>query len=181
MQEFEFKDLGLAGIRYIKSQVVSDERGENIKCYSREIFLTEQIDFIPTETLLIHSKKGVLRGLHFQRKKAQSRLIQCLSGKIYAAIVDLHLDQNMFGQWMTQELSAEKHDSLFIPAGYALGTLALEDTVLCCQCDGEFYPGYADGVRWDDTTLKITWPVDRLDGPPIISAKDQKLPALQNK
>lgn len=181
MQKFEFKELGLDGIKYIKYQMVADDRGENVKCYSRDVFLDEKLDFVPSETLLIHSKKGVLRGLHFQKEKAQSRLIQCFSGKIYAVVVDSRSDSKTLGEWITKELTEERCDGLFVPAGFALGTLALDESVLCCQCDGKFYSEYADGIRWNDSTLKISWPIDRLDGSPILSLRDQKLPAFQSR
>lgn len=126
---------------------------------------------------LSRSRRGVLRGLHFQRDpRAQAKLVAVLSGAAWDVAVDLRPDSPTRGRWWACELSEENGLSLFLPAGFAHGFLALaEDTRVLYKCGAEYDPGSEGGIRWDDPELAIAWPSREV----ILSARDAALPSLR--
>lgn len=179
MQKNEFDKLKIPDVVLINSFCLTDERGSLVKEYSREILVANRIAFNVCETLFLSSYQGVLRGLHFQRMKPQAKIIYCLEGSVWAVVVDVRCDSASFGKWVSVDLSSNTRQVLFVPAGCALGTLALKDSLLSCHCGENFFPEYAAGIRWDDRNLGIDWPIQELGFRPIISIKDQCLPSLQ--
>lgn len=121
--------------------------------------------------------KGTLRGLHFQTPpSAQSKLVRCLHGRIFDVAVDIRRSSPTFGQWVGVELSADNGRQLFVPAGYAHGFLTLEEDCMVAYKVDAYYSAQDDGgIAWDDPTIGIEWP---LDGEPVLSDKDAKLPRL---
>lgn len=104
------------------------------------------------------SKKGVLRGLHFQSRKPQAKLVRVTAGAVYDVIIDLRQESSTFGKWEGFLLSAENKKILFVPRGFAHGFLTLEDdTEFLYKCDDIYDPGYEWGVIWNDATLQIDW------------------------
>lgn len=176
IRPFEARELSLPGVAQISAFQASDERGGMVKAYSREILLEHGIDFTPVESLLIMSKAGVLRGMHFQRVKPQPKLIDCIYGCVWCAIADIRKDSPTFGKWICAELAGGSGEEIYVPSGFAFGSLALEDSLISCQCGERFYAEYDSGIRWDDPELGIQWPLDK---DPIISEKDQHLKGLR--
>lgn len=176
IRPFEVRKTDLLDAALITSFQVIDERGTMVKAYSREMLLEHGIDFIPEESLHITSKAGVLRGLHFQRIKPQSKLVCCVYGRIWCVLVDIQKDSQTLGKWICEELTGESGKAIYVPAGCAFGSLALEDSLISCQCGERFYAEYDSGIRWDDPELKIQWPMDNV---PIVSEKDKKLKNLR--
>lgn len=174
-KQFEFLEMDIPGAFLITPFHTTDDRGETVKAYSKELFAENGIVFESVETLYITSRKDVLRGLHFQRVRPQAKLICCISGHVQAILVDLRKDSPAFGRYACADLTGKTTKELFIPEGCAFGTLAFENSMLICQCGEKFYAEYSDGIRWDDPTLKIEWRLDRLSGVQMISAKDQGL------
>ncbi|MGJ8620470.1 MAG: dTDP-4-dehydrorhamnose 3,5-epimerase [Methylophilaceae bacterium] len=116
------------------------------------------------------SKKNVLRGLHYQTKQAQGKLVRVTQGEVFDVAVDLRRSSPTFGAWVGEVLSAENKRSLWLPAGFAHGFLVLSDTAEFLYKTTDFYaPDHEWIVKWDDPAIGIVWP---LEGPPELSAKD---------
>ncbi len=175
-QQFEAKKLPIDDVMLIVPFLSSDERGDLVKDYSRDLFSRFGLAFEPHETAYIHSRKNVIRGLHVQTRGPQPRLIRCLSGAIWAVVTDLRCDSQTLGKCVGMELNECDRQGLFVPDGCAFGSLALEDCLISCQYGGPFIAEYAGGVRWDDPTLRIEWPLAEA---PILSAKDRQLQSYQ--
>lgn len=178
MTDFTFQKTRLEGLVLINPFVAGDSRGYLSKPYERLIFAAHGIEFSPWEELRSFSHKGVLRGLHFQRKNCQDKLVQVLHGAAYDVAVDLREGSETFGKWAGFELTAENRQMLYIPKGFAHGFLALEeDTLFSYLCGDRYDPVSDGGIRWDDPQIGVTWPLDQVDKP-ILSEKDAALPTL---
>lgn len=123
------------------------------------------------------SLAGVLRGLHYQWPNPQGKLVQVFAGSIWDVAVDIRESSPTMGEWFGLELSSENHRALYIPPGFAHGFCVLGDecAIVSYQCTTPYQPANDAGVRWDDPTLKIDWPVKSQI---ILSDKDQALPTL---
>lgn len=116
------------------------------------------------------SKKNVLRGLHYQTKQAQGKLVRVTQGEVFDVAVDLRRSSPTFGNWVGEVLSADNKRSLWLPAGFAHGFLVLSDTAEFLYKTTDFYAPDAEWIiKWDDPTIGVVWP---LDGQPELSAKD---------
>ena len=128
------------------------------------------------------SKKGTIRGLHFQQKFSQGKLIRVIKGSVYDVAVDLRFGIPTFGKWLGFELSEYNHDVLYIPEGFAHGFLALEDdSIFSYKCTNKYAPEFDSGVKFNDPEIGVEWPVERVGGwaNVITSAKDSKLQSLK--
>lgn len=178
MRPFEFMETSVAGLTLITPFFAPDDRGWFSKPFEKSVFASHGIDLPPWEELRSCSKKGVLRGLHFQRRHSQDKLVQVLHGAVYDVAVDLRAGSETFGQWEGFLLTAENRQMLYIPKGFAHGFLALEDdTLFSYLCGDRYDPDSDGGVRWDDPQLAVQWPLDRVDKL-IVSEKDAALPTL---
>lgn len=179
MAEFRFKETGIKNLFLIFPLSFPDQRGYLSKPFEKAIFAENGIDLNPWEELRSHSKKGVLRGLHFQRRYSQDKLVQVLHGAVYDVAVDLREGSETFGKWAGFYLTAENQQMLYIPKGFAHGFLALEDDTLFSYLCGDRYDPESDGgIHWDDPQLSIDWPVERVEQV-ILSDKDSLLPTLK--
>lgn len=178
VKSFSMKDFDIPGLRLIKGFESHDDRGKNVKFFSYPELIKDNIDFQPLEILTIWSKKNVVRGLHFQKRYGQSKLISCISGSLFVVAVDLNLSSKTFGKWCSVVLS-EPTQSFYVPKECAVGTMALEDTTYICNCgDNAFMSEYDCGLRWDDKDIGIIWP-NIMCQKPIVSERDGKLPLLR--
>lgn len=168
---YTFKELDIPGVFEITPYSVSDERGSTVKIYDKNVFFNNGINFIPLESMHIFSKKNVLRGVHFQRIEEQDRLVKCISGSVFAVIVDLREKKNP--KWIQIDLN--NRNEVYVPCGCALGTLALEDSLILCMFGKNKYNAdYATGIIWNDETLDIQWPVYKFnDDNLFISERDK--------
>lgn len=164
----------------MKPDIFKDERGEFFESYNRRVLedcIGEKIDFIQDNQSI--SKKGALRGLHFQKgRHAQSKLIRVVNGMVLDVIVDIRKESETFGQYFKIVLTADNNEMLFIPKGMAHGfvTLSKEATFLY-KCD-EYYNKKAEGgIIYNDSELNIDWEVNNDEL--IISAKDKLLPSFK--
>ena len=179
MSFFTFMPTEIFGLTLIQPFCAPDDRGYLSKPFEKSIFEEHGIFLSPWEELRSHSHKGVLRGLHFQRRHSQDKLVQVLRGAVYDVAVDLRENSPTFGKWEGFELTAENRKMLYIPKGFAHGFLALEeDTLFSYLCGDRYDPESDGGIRWDDPKLAVTWPLDRVDRV-ILSEKDAALPALE--
>lgn len=123
------------------------------------------------------SRRGVLRGLHFQWPRAQGKLVRVARGKVFDVAVDVRLGSPDFGAWVGTELDGDTHRQVWIPPGFAHGFCVLsEEAEVVYKCTAYYEPAAEAGIRWDDADLGIAWP--RAGGPFTLSAKDAALPRL---
>ncbi len=175
---FNFESTPIEGLLIIKPQVFGDERGFFQETFHKEDFAKAGIvgDFVQDNHS--RSKKGILRGIHFQREPmAQAKLVRVTNGSVWDVAVDLRKGSATFGQWFGIELSAENKTMFYIPAGFGHGFLTLEDdTDFLYKCTNLYSPEHDGGVRWNDPEIGIEWPT--LDCDFILSGKDQVQPFL---
>ncbi len=163
--------LNIPDILLIEPQVFGDERGfffESLNHRRFEQAIGKQVSFVQDN----HSRsaKGVLRGLHYQIRQPQAKLVRVVSGEVFDVAVDLRRSSPTFGQWSGDILSAENKKQLWIPEGFAHGFLVLSESADFLYKTTDYYAAEHERcVRWDDSSLGIAWP---LAGPPILSRKD---------
>lgn len=182
IQKFEFQELDLKDAYLIRPFVATDERGYLIKDYNIETFTTAGIDYYLKETFYTFSKRGTIRAIHFQLDKPQPKLMRCISGRVFYAIVDLRLGSKSFGQYLSLELCGDNPICVLCPAGFGQGYLALEDSVMSYKASEVFYgPGDA-GIMFNDPSIGINWPLEKIGGKEnlIISNKDLSLMSLDD-
>lgn len=179
MQKWNFERLELKGAYKITPFFAEDNRGGFLKDYSREVFENNGIHHDLAEVFYTISKKGVIRAMHFQRKKQQAKLVRCVSGKVFDVIIDLRKDSPTFMKWQGYCLTGENQVELLVPEGFGHGYLVLEDSVVSYKCGEKFYGEYDDGIRFDDPDMAIDWPYEEIGGKEnvILSSKDENLPS----
>jgi len=170
---FKFIRTEIPEVILVESTVFNDNRGFFEELYKESDFLS----YIPCSFPQFNhsfSKRGVLRGLHFQiMPKPQGKLVTVISGRIYDVAVDLRKGSPTYKKWVSAELTPGK--MLWIPVGFAHGFVALEDSNVVYFVSREFSKEHDSGVSWNDPEINVKWPVDN----PIISEKDRKLPLLK--
>lgn len=172
---FEFIPLEIREVILIKPRIFADERGFFLESYKQSEFAMAGINFNFVQDNQSMSKRGVLRGLHYQLEpKAQGKLVRCIKGKIWDVAVDIRKGSPTFAKWVALELSEENKFMLWIPPGFAHGFVALEDSEIIYKCTAEYDPTLDRGIIWNDPDIGITWPISD----PILSEKDAKLPRL---
>ena len=163
----------LAGMLILKPQVFGDARGFFFESFNARRFaeLTGiSTPFVQDNHSL--SAKGVLRGLHYQIRQAQGKLMHVVAGEVFDVAVDLRRASPTFGQWCGNNLSAENKRQVWIPPGFAHGFLVLSASAEFLYKTTDYYaPEHERCIRWDDPQLSIQWP---LDGTPLVAAKDAK-------
>jgi dTDP-4-dehydrorhamnose 3,5-epimerase len=171
----QIKTTSFEGLVEILPAIFEDERGWFYEFYKEETFKKHQINYSFVQENQSFSKKGVVRGLHFQRPPyAQAKLVTVLSGKVLDVVVDIRPSSPTFKQVYYCLLESRKHNMLMIPEGFAHGFAALEDSIFFYKCSNVYNKQSESGIRWNDADLKINWGVTN----PIVSAKDSELPAL---
>ncbi|MCR5716080.1 MAG: dTDP-4-dehydrorhamnose 3,5-epimerase [Lachnospiraceae bacterium] len=179
MEQFSFEETSMNGLMLIHPFIHYDERGFFMKTYEQHLFEEHGIFLGNAEDLASSSQKGVLRGLHFQTRHAQDKLIRIVRGEVFDVAVDLRKDSKTYGKWEGFRLSEDNHLGLYIPSGFAHGFLALSENVLFTyRCGQPYEPGYDGGIRYDDPEIGVKWPLELVDHL-ILSEKDQKLPYLR--
>ena len=173
--KFRIIEEPMKGLYVIKVKVFKDNRGFFMESYNKREFKEIGLDIEFVQDNHSRSVKGVLRGLHFQLRKPQGKLVRVMRGKVFDVVVDLRKDSPTYKKWFGIELSEENMLMMYIPRGFAHGFLALENTDLFYKVTEYYHPEYDSGIRWSDPEIGIKWPVmENL----IISEKDQKLPYL---
>jgi dTDP-4-dehydrorhamnose 3,5-epimerase len=162
----------LPGVFILEPRVFGDERGFFFESYNQQVMAEVGI----TETFVqdnhSSSSRNVLRGLHYQVKRPQGKLVRVAEGEILDVAVDMRRSALTFGRWEAVRLSGENKRMLWIPAGFAHGFRVFSETAHVLYKATDFYsPEYERTLAWNDSDLKIDW---ELDGSPIVSAKDQR-------
>ena len=169
---FTFIGTDIEGVFIIETKAYGDSRGCFMETYKKTDFDAADLcyDFIQDNQSA--SRKGVLRGLHFQRNHPQAKLVRVLSGEVFDVAVDLRKGSKSYGKWIGTSLSAENRRQLLIPRGFAHGFLVLSDYAeFTYKCDEVYHPDDEGGIAWNDPDIAVAWPDA---GQIILSEKDKK-------
>ncbi len=182
---FEFKKCKsldgktFEGLYEIQPRVFGDARGYFFEVYSEKDFNEAGLTMKFVQDNQSSSTKGVLRGLHFQTKHPQGKLVRAVSGKVYDVAVDLRKDSLTFGKYYGVVLDSEKQNQFYIPEGFAHGFYVLSDSaVFAYKCTDFYDPKGEGGLMWNDPTIGIDWKSVAPDIEPLLSEKDARHPAF---
>lgn len=179
MGNFKFNKTKIEGVYIIEPKVYGDHRGYFMETYSKKEFEENglTVNFIQDNESF--SKKGVLRGLHFQKEHSQGKLVRVIKGKIFDVAVDLRKKSKTYLQWVGVILSEENKTQFYIPEGFAHGFLVLSDTAIFnYKCTDFYHPEFDSGIIWNDKTINIDWPTEGIEDL-IFSQKDQELKSVE--
>ena len=168
----------IEGLKVITPTVFGDERGYFMETYNYQDFKEAGIPQVFVQDNQSASKKGVLRGLHFQINYPQDKLVRVIRGEVFDVAVDLRKGSATFGQWFGERLSEENKKMFFIPKNFAHGFLVLSDYAeFVYKCTDFYHPNDEGGILWNDPEIGIEWPIE--EGLEMtFSEKDQKWPTL---
>lgn len=167
----------LPGVVILEPAVFTDDRGYFMETFHADRYRHVGIDERFVQDNYSHSSRDVVRGLHYQLRHAQAKLIQVISGEVLDVAVDIRRGSPTFGNWEGVLLSGDNRRQMYIPAGFAHGFCVLSDEVdLLYKCSDFYAPGDEYGINWNDPALAISWPVDQ----PLLSEKDRLNPDLQD-
>jgi dTDP-4-dehydrorhamnose 3,5-epimerase len=163
-------ETSLPGVKIIEPDVFGDRRGFFLESYHRKRYREGGVSSDFVQDNLSFSRRGTLRGLHYQLPHEQAKLVQVLQGEVFDVAVDIRRGSPTFGQWTGARLSAENKRQLFIPEGFAHGFCVLSETALFLyKCSDFYHPECEGGVLWCDPHLGIDWPIED----PVLSEKDR--------
>lgn len=163
----------LPEVKLIEPRVFADARGWFCETWNEAAFAAAGIAARFVQDNHSRSAKGVLRGLHYQLRRPQGKLVRVIAGAVFDVAVDLRRGSPDFGRWVAVELSAADHRMLWIPPGFAHGFLALrDDTQIVYKCTDFYVPEDERVLAWNDATLAIDWPVERV-GAVTLSERDR--------
>lgn len=164
-------DLKLPGLKLVTSQIFQDDRGFFFESYRQSRFTQQGIDATFVQDNVSFSRRGTVRGLHFQPH--QKKLVLCVQGTIWDVVVDIRPESPAFMQWEAVELDDQNHKQLFIPEGFAHGFCVLSPTArVHYKVSVSYDPEAERSIRWNDPDFKIAWPLQD----PILSPRDQLSP-----
>lgn len=179
VRNFTFTETDIKDVYIIEPKVYGDERGYFQETYHYECFKEAGLDMTFVQDNESKSKKGVLRGLHFQTKQPQGKLVRVLKGEVFDVAVDLRKDSPTYGKWVGEFLSEENKKQFYVPEGFAHGFMVLSDeAVFAYKCTNFYNPEYDCGIIWNDKDINIEWPIDQVDQI-ILSDKDKNLKTLK--
>ena len=183
MGKFKRIETGIEGLYIIEPTVFGDDRGFFFESYSKKDFEEVGIPFEFVQDNHSKSKKGVLRGMHFQYENTQDKLVRVAVGSVYDVVVDLRKDSATFGKWYGVVLSAQNKRQFFVPKGFAHGFLTLEDnTEFLYKCTDYYAPQYDSGILWNDKDVAVDWRLDEFgisEEELTLSDKDRKQQTLK--
>ena len=168
-----FTSTRIPDVVHIEPTVFGDDRGFLMETWQSAKFEAAGIAATFVQDNHSRSRRGTLRGLHYQLNHPQGKLVRCVMGSVFDVAVDLRRGSASFGQWVGLELSAENRHELWVPAGFAHGFLVLSDSAdFVYKCSDYYDPASERTLAWNDPTVGIRWPI-----PPgveiLLSAKDQ--------
>ena len=170
-------ETGLEGVVIIEPQVHGDDRGFFKETWKISSYRQHGLPVTFAQANVSRSVKGVLRGLHYQYRQPQGKLVSVMEGRIFDVAVDIRPQSPAFGQWAGVELSAKNHRQLYIPAGFAHGFIVLSDEALFhYYCTTEFAAEYDAAIAWDDPDIAVKWPCK----PNALSGRDRVAPLLRD-
>jgi len=166
----------LKGVLLIKPRVFEDSRGFFLETYNRDRYRDNGIEAEFVQDNYARSTRGILRGMHYQIKHSQAKLVWVPEGEVFDVAVDLRKDSPTFGQWEGYTLSSKNKHQLFVPTGFAHGYCVISETAdFMYKCTDFYYPEDEGGLIWNDPKVGIEWPIED----PVLSEKDQNNPTLE--
>ncbi|MCR5508362.1 MAG: dTDP-4-dehydrorhamnose 3,5-epimerase [Lachnospiraceae bacterium] len=179
MSKITVETTPIEGLKIITPTVFGDKRGYFMETYNRNDFTEAGIDLDFVQDNQSASRKGVLRGLHFQINHPQDKLVRVIRGEVFDVVVDLRKGSKTYGQWYGIRLSEENKKMFLIPKGFAHGFLVLSDYAeFTYKCTDFYHPGDEGGIIWNDPDIGIDWPIPE-DTELIISDKDTVWPSFK--
>lgn len=170
----KYTKLNIPDVILIEPQVFGDERGFFMEIWRDDEFKSKVADFSFVQDNHSKSSQGILRGLHYQTKHAQGKLVRVISGIVFDVAVDIRKNSPFFGKWVGVTLSSKDRSLLWIPPGFAHGFYVLsKEAEFIYKCTDYYAPEYEQSIKWDDPTLAIKWPT-LPDIKPLLSSKDEK-------
>ena len=175
---FAFKRLSIPDVILVEPHSFSDDRGFFFESFKETDFFSNGIGKKFVQDNFSHSVHGVIRGLHFQKApKAQAKLVTVLKGEIFDVAVDIRKNSPTYGKWVSEILSGDTHNLLYVPEGFAHGFCVISDDAdVLYKVSNEYSQKHERSIIWNDPKLDIHWPIKK----PIISNKDNKLSLLEN-
>lgn len=173
MGQFQFTKTGIEGLVVVEPKVFGDNRGYFMETYNYNDFKAAGLDMVFVQDNQSKSKKGVLRGLHFQKKNPQGKLVRVVSGEVYDVAVDLRKGSDTYGKWYGVLLSAENKKQFYVPEGFAHGFVVMSETAeFVYKCTRFYDPSDEGGLMWNDPEIGIDWSVPE-NAELLLSEKDQ--------
>ena len=173
---FRFTETAIKDLVVVEPRCFGDSRGYFMETYKKADFEAAGLSYDFIQDNQSSSRRGVLRGLHFQCRYPQAKLVRVLSGEVFDVAVDLRRGSETYGQWFGLLLSAENHLQLLIPRGFAHGFLVVsEQAEFAYKCDELYHPEDEGGLAWDDPDIGVVWPQA---GTLTLSEKDKHHPTL---
>lgn len=167
----KIEQAGLPGTLLVRPSLFGDERGFFMESWNRARYAEQGLDVDFVQDNLSFSRRGILRGLHFQNPHGQGKLVQVLQGEVYDVAVDIRKGSPTFGKWIGVTLSSENRQQFYVPPGFAHGFVVTSEVALFSyKCTDLYHPEHECSIKWDDPQLKIDWPVES----PELSEKDKK-------
>ena len=168
----DIEQTPLSGVLLLRPKVFGDERGFFLESWNAKTFADIGINAQFVQDNHSRSRQGILRGMHFQTQQTQGKLVRVTQGQVFDAVVDLRADSPTLGQWYGCLLTAEGHEMLWVPPGFAHGFYVVSERAdFLYKCTDYYAPECERTIRWNDPALGIEWPL--LNGaPPQLSAKD---------
>lgn len=174
---FIFEDTSIKDVYIIHPKKYGDNRGYFMETYKKSDFDQAGLEYNFIQDNQSKSKKGVLRGLHFQKTYPQAKLVRCIEGEVFDVAVDLRKTSPTYGKWVGVILSADEGNQFMIPRGFAHGFVVLSETAtFCYKCDEVYHPEDEGGIMWNDEDINIDWPYKE---EPLLSEKDKKHASLK--
>ncbi len=175
---FTFKELEIPGLHVVTPKIFSDERGFFLETFKESDFVHSGLRSPVKQVNHSKSRKGVLRGLHFQlNPEAQMKMVSVVEGEIFDAAVDLRKGSPCYGKWVGRRLNDRDKEMLYIPEGFAHGFCVLSQSAqVIYYCSREYSPEHERGLRWNAPEIAIQWPVEN----PIVCERDANYPGLSN-
>ncbi len=178
MGNFTFTETDIKDVYLIEAHVFGDDRGYFVETYKKTDFDDAGLRYNFIQDNQSRSKQGVLRGLHFQKKYPQAKLVRVIEGEVFDVAVDLRKNSPTFGKWVGVTLSDKNKRQFLIPRGFAHGFLVLSEyATFCYKCDEVYHPEDEGGIIWNDPEIGIEWPQTENI---MLSEKDSKHPRLKD-
>lgn len=179
MGKFNFIETKIKDLYIIEPKVFGDERGYFMETYNQKDFEEAGLTMKFVQDNESESRKGVLRGLHFQTKYTQGKLVRVTEGEVFDVAVDLRKGSPTFGKWEGVLLTAENKRQFYVPEGFAHGFLVVsEKVVFNYKCTNFYAPEFDSGVLWNDKDINVKWPLDGIEEI-ILSEKDKNQKTLK--
>ncbi len=176
MSNFTFTETKIKGVYIIDVKTYGDNRGYFMETYKEDDFKSAGLDYKFVQDNQSSSRRGVLRGLHFQKTFPQAKLVRAIKGEVFDVAVDLRKGSETYGQWVGVLLSEENHRQFMVPRGFAHGFVVVSDYAeFAYKCDEKYHPEDEGGIAWNDPDVAVEWPEV---GEIILSEKDKKNPTL---